>query len=73
MSKLNIQLCPETGICSLIKEDGSKVDLMPGEVADLKDALGDGGAVKGAISQVDTDFAEALSDEEVAQLKAELG
>ena len=33
MSDLNIQLCPETGICSLIKADGKKVDLMPDEVA----------------------------------------
>ena len=29
MDKLNIQLCPETGICSIIKENGKKVDLIP--------------------------------------------
>lgn len=71
MSELNVQLCPETGICSLIKEDGTKVDLMPNEVQDLKEA-GDGAAAKAAISQVDTDFADALSDDELAQLKAAL-
>ena len=73
MSELNIQLCPETGICSIIKPDGKKVDLMPGEVGELKDAAGDVGAVKQAIAQVDDGFAEGLGAEEIAQLVKKLG
>lgn len=72
MSDLNVQLCPETGICSIIKEDGSKVDLMPFEVDELKGALDDGDAVKATISNASADFAEALSAEEIAQLKSAL-
>ena len=68
MSDLNIQLCPETGICSLIKPDGKKVDLMPGEVSALREASGDPDAIKKAISEVDPSFADALDAGEVDDL-----
>jgi len=71
MSDLNIQLCPETGICSIIKEDGKKVDLMPDEVAQLRDA-GDAEEIKKVLGDIDSSFAEALDAEEGAQIAANL-
>ncbi len=71
MDKLNIQLCPETGICSIIKEDGKKVDLMPDEVAQLRDA-DDAEQVKKVLSDIDGSFAGALDAEESAQIVANL-
>ena len=68
MGKLNIQLCPETGICSLVKEDNTKVDLMPGEVDQLRDASGDAAKIKEVISQVDGSFSEALEGDELDQV-----
>ena len=73
MSDLNIQLCPETGICSIIKADGKKVDLMPGEVGDMKSANGDASVVKQTIAQADASFAAGLDDSELAQVIARLG
>jgi hypothetical protein len=71
MSELNIQLCPETGICSIIKEDGKKVDLMPDEVAQLREA-GDADGVKKVLGDIDGSFAEGLDAEESAQIAANL-
>lgn len=72
MGKLNIERCPETGICSIIKADGTKVDLMPGEVADVQAASGDAAAIKTAVSEADEKFAEALSAEEIAEIAGTL-
>ena len=68
MKKLNIEQCPETGICSIIKENGTKVDLMPGEVADILGAAGDMEKIKSAIGDADPSFAEALDTEELAKI-----
>lgn len=72
MSDLNIQLCPETGICSIIKGDGSKVDLMPDEVSQLKEAGGDATAIKKALAEVDAGFADQLDSDEVDQVSKQL-
>ena len=72
MDKLNIELCPETGICSIVKTDGTKVDLMPDEVSDVRDAKGNIEALKEAISEADENFAAALTTEELAQLTSDL-
>jgi len=71
MSELNIQLCPETGICSIIKDDGKKVDLMPDEVTQLRQAT-DGNTVKQVLSEVDGGFAEGLDAEQTAFLAEKL-
>jgi hypothetical protein len=73
MSELNIQLCPETGICSIIKSSGEKVDLMPDEVQAVRDAGGDADAVKAALAQVDDGFAGALNGDEIATVSAKPG
>ena len=72
MGKLDIHMCPETGICSVFKEDGTKIDMMPGEVADVKDAAGDTEKIKEVLWQVDKTFSQELGDEEIGQLSDEL-
>lgn len=73
MGKLQIELCPETGICSLVREDGSKTDLMPDEVKQVAAAAQDAAAIKATIAAVDTDFAGKLSAAEILQISAKLG
>ena len=72
MGKLNIELCPETGICSIVKSDGTKVDLMPDEVASIRTATVQPEAARQTIADVDADFAKTLQPEELKQLLAEL-
>ena len=72
MDKLNIQLCPETGICSIIKKDGTKVDLMPEEVGNLREASGNPDSVRRVIAEADASFAGSLAPEELNQVAARL-
>jgi hypothetical protein len=72
MDKLNVELCPETGICSIIKKDGTKVDLMPGEVKSLRAAGANAETAREIIADSDAEFAKALAPEELAQLAARL-
>lgn len=68
MGKLNIELCPETGICSIMKEDGSKIDLMPDEVDALRNAGDKTDSIKKAIAEVDAGFADKLDADELKQM-----
>ncbi len=72
MDKLNIELCPETGICSIIKGNGTKVDLMPDEVEALQAALADPAATRQVLADVDADFAKSLAPDELNQVAARL-
>ena len=72
MSNLNVQLCPETGICSIVKADGRKIDLMPDEVSALRDAAGDQDAIRKALAEVDSGFAEGLDVGEIDQVSTRL-
>ena len=70
MGKLNIELCPETGICSIVKPDGTKVDLMPDEVDSLRAVAAQPESVRQIIADVDADFAKTLQPEELKQLSS---
>ncbi len=72
MSDLNLQLCPETGICSIIKKDGHKIDLISTEVSQLRDASGNRDALRQILAQVDPDFAERLDSDEIDRVSSEL-
>ena len=72
MDKLNIQLCPETGICSIIKANGAKVDLMPDEVKSLRAALVNPDLARQVVAEVDASFAKSLAPEEIDELVAGL-
>ena len=71
MAKLTIEQCPETGICSIVKEDGKKIDLMPDEAAHLRDAT-DAAAIKAVLAEVDNSFADSLAEDEVQQLTTDV-
>lgn len=68
MNPIQVELCPETGICSLLRKGGAKMDLMPDEVEALRQAAGDAGALRRALAEVDEAFAKSLSSEELASL-----
>ncbi len=72
MGKLNIELCPETGICSIVKSDGTKVDLMPDEVDSLRAIATQPDAVRKTIADVDANFAQTLQPEDLKQLAEKL-
>ncbi len=72
MDNLNIELCPETGICSIMKKDGTKVDLMPDEVKELRVASVNPDSARQVLTQVDSSFAESLTPDELKQLAARL-
>jgi hypothetical protein len=73
MAKLQIELCPETGICSLVREDGTKTDLMPDEVKQIAATAKDPAAIKATIAAVDDGFAGKLTAADLAQISAKLG
>jgi hypothetical protein len=71
MSQLNIQKCPETGICSIVKPDGAKIDMIPSEAEQLRQASKDRDALQGILEEVDAAFAASLSSEELEQISRE--
>ncbi len=72
MTDLNIQMCPETGICSIIKRDGNKIDLISDEVSQVREASGKPDAIRQVLAQIDPGFAAGLDSEEIAELSNEL-
>ncbi|HEY3376390.1 MAG TPA: hypothetical protein VGL77_02760 [Armatimonadota bacterium] len=66
--KLAFELCPETGICSIVRSDKGKIDLMPDEVVAIREAAGDAAQVQAVLAESDRDFAARLSPEELAQI-----
>ncbi len=72
MSELKIENCPETGICSIIKNDGTKIDLMPNEADDIRNASNDIDKIKDIIADVDSSFLDSLNKSEINQITAEV-
>ena len=70
---LQIERCPETGICSIVRADNTKVDLMPDEVAAIAAAAGKPDAVRAIVGGSDEAFAAALNPAELAQIASRLG
>ncbi len=71
MSKMTIELCPETGICTLLKEGAGKVDLVPDEVAGLR-AAADAEAARALLAEVDDGFAGKLEVADLDEIRARL-
>lgn len=72
MSDLKIENCPETGICSIVKNDGTKIDLMPNEADDVRSASNDIDKIKNIIADVDPSFLETLDKSELEQIKSQV-
>ena len=73
MGKITVETCPETGICSLVKDGNLKVDLLPTECEQLKMVAGDVTKAKAIIEQSDSLFAESLTTEELNDILRRLG
>lgn len=73
MGKLKVESCKETGICSILKENGGKIDLIADEVEQIRSAAGDVEKIKSILSEIDKTFPEDLNDEELKQLSSEMG
>ena len=73
MSAVVVEVCPETGICSIVKHGACKVDLMPQEVDALRQAGGDVAAIKKIVSESDAAFAETLDSVEIEAILGKLG
>ena len=69
---LQIELCPETGICSIVRADNTKVDLMPDEVAAIAAAADLPDEVRAIVSGLDEAFAARLNASELAQIAKQL-
>ncbi len=72
MSKLTIELCPETGICSIVKDSGQKIDLMPTEVDQLRQSANNPKKSKDLIAQIDQKFSETLNPQELTQINKQI-
>ncbi len=70
MNELNVSVCTETGMCSIIKSGTEKVDLMPAELVEIKDAGADIAKIRDIVAEADPAFAKSLSDEELANVVA---
>ncbi len=65
MAAIKVELCSETGICSIIKDGAYKVDLISPEVDGIRAANGDADAIKAVIGECDSVFASTLNAEEI--------
>jgi hypothetical protein len=68
MEKLGVELCPETGLCSIVRPGGLKADLMPDEVLAVRAAGGDLAKVREVVAGADDAFGAMLTDEELRQI-----
>lgn len=72
MSDLIVELCPETGICSILQQTAGKFDLMPNEVQNLRDAGDDPEKIREVLAEVDPAAAAKLSVDELTAIAARL-
>lgn len=73
MAEIVVELCPETGLCSLVKAGGAKTDLMPDEVAALRGAASDLAKARAIVAEVDASFGAALGDDELRAILLKVG
>ena len=72
MNKLQVEVCPETGMCSIVRENAGKADLMPDEVAALRDAGDDLAKIRAIVAAGDAGFAASLTDQELRRISADV-
>ena len=72
MADLQIEVCSETGICSIIKDGAYKVDLISPEVDAIRAANGDADAIKAVIGECDSVFAGSLDADDIEGIVTKL-
>ena len=73
MSNLQVEVCPETGMCSIVRTNAGKADLMPDEVQAVRAAKGDLAKIRQIVAEGDAAFAASLSDQELRRIAADVG
>jgi len=63
--QLTIERCPETGICSIRRESGDKIDLMPDEVEEIRESNADPVRITAVLAESDRAFAVGMTPEEL--------
>ena len=71
MSDLDVHVCPETGICSILK-NGAKVDLMPDEAEAIREAAKNPEKIREIIAGCDSSFGNILSAEDLKQISKDV-
>ena len=69
---IRVEVCSETGVCSLIRLDNTQTDLLPGEVAAIAAFAEQPEAVRAVIGAADDAFAARLTTTELEQIAREL-
>ena len=69
---LQLNVCPETGICSVVRSSTEKLDLMPDEVTTIRDSADDLAQVRAVLAESDSAFTATLSEAEVAHIAKRL-
>ena len=72
MSELVVEVCPETGMCSIVRSSAGKADLMPDEVIALREAGRDADKIRAIIAESDAAFAASLSEKELRDISANI-
>lgn len=72
MTRVDIHMCPETGICSILKQDGGKIDMAMDEVDELREASGHLEKIRELIADLDSSFNEQLDDDDIAYLSRKI-
>jgi len=72
MGVVKIELCSETGICSIIKAGAYKVDLISPEVDQIRVANGDAEVIKAVIGECDSLFASSLDADDIESIVGKL-
>jgi hypothetical protein len=73
MDDLKIEVCPETGICSIVRSGTDKMDLMPNEVAAIRDAGAEANDIRAVLAEANASFAESLSEAELQNIAGSVG
>ena len=73
MTELKVELCPETGICSILRETVGKADLMPDEVEQIREAGNDLAKIRSIVAAGDAAFAVSLTDADLRRIAADVG
>ncbi len=73
MADLRVEVCSETGICSMVKGGTNKIDLLSFEADEIRAAKGDAEVIRKVVAECDTGFAGELDDEDIKGIAAKLG
>ena len=68
MAQLDIQKCPETGICSITNSKGAKIDIIAMEADQLRQAGDDPAKIKEVLAQIDSSFPETLTEADLNEI-----